>query len=156
MTALMTSDSGIETLRHIFLAETKQLYEWFCPSIRHRSVCHHFSQCSYHRIITNFRSNLIRIIIFGGGRGGLGLVVGGGWPGCVFSPSVRLSALWLVAHFRNFIHSYHMWHKYKSWGDDVSRTICRLIGQRLRSHGSLDFFGGRGGEYPSRSPIYNF
>ena len=37
-----------------------------------------------------------------------------------------------------------MWHKYKPWGDDVSCTISRSIGERSRSQGSLEFCS-RGG-----------
>ena len=40
----------------VFLAATKQLYEWFSPSVC-LSVCPsvtHFSLCSHHRIIMKF------------------------------------------------------------------------------------------------------
>ena len=47
-----------------------------------------------------------------------------------------VSALWLVAYFMDYI---HMWHKYNPWGDDVSRTFSRSIGQRSRSRGSFKF-----------------
>ena len=49
----------------------------------------------------------------------------------------------------------HMWHKDNPWGDDVSGTISRSIGQRIRSHESFEFLkSGQG--YLSRSLIYNF
>ena len=37
----------------LFLAATKQLYEWFSPSVR-LSGCHTFWLCSHHRIIMKF------------------------------------------------------------------------------------------------------
>ena len=72
------------------------------------------------------------------------------WPWHIFSRLFNCDVAYLMDLF-----DIHMWHKYNPWGDDVSHTIPRSIGQRSRSHGHLNFYSGGGG-YPGRSLIYNF
>ena len=57
-----------------------------------------------------------------------------------------------IAYFMDYI---HMCHKYNSWGDNVSRTISRSIGQGSRSHRSFECLWSERG-YSSRWLIYNF
>ena len=60
------------------------------------------------------------------------------WPRPVFSRWFSCD----VAYFMDHIHS---WHKYNPWGDNVSCTIPRSIGQRSSSHRSFAFLqSGRG------------
>ena len=42
---------------------------------------------------------------------------------------------WLPPYLTESLHN--MWHKYNTWGGDVSCPISRMEGQRLRSHGSF-------------------
>ena len=69
------------------------------------------------------------------------------WPWPIYSRLFSCD----IAYFMDYI---YMFHRYHPWGDNLSCTISRPIGQRSRSHRFEFLRSGR--VYPSRLPISNF
>ena len=116
--------------------------QWYISNIRLFFISHCYFNCHYHCLheakLLDIGYDLKNMLLW------YNKVVWAGWVGILVSshpsvcPSVpyAVSALWLFAYFVEYI---HMWHKYNPWGDDVSCTNSRSIGQRSRSHGSFGF-----------------